>query len=282
MATKGGGFHADVVVVGACVVVSYWLATALQLGERLKGWSRAHESWDEAILGGVVAVLGLCLCLGRRTRALRREERERQSDEDRCRATFEHAGVGIALVAPDGHWLHVNQNLCDALGYRREELRRLTFQDITHPDDIESDLSLVRRLLTGEMETYSMEKRYVRKDRAEVWAKLTVRLMRTPDGKPDYFISVVEDIGRRKRDEEAQARQREELETLNQSMIGRELRIVELKKEVNFLAQELGLELPYPPVWEAPAAAAEQATELAHETRTGTATGFPAGSGPDR
>ena len=77
-------------------------------------------------------------------------------------------------------------------------MRRLTFQDITHPDD----LAYARRLLAGEVETYSLEKRYVRKDRALVWANLTVSLARTPRGQPDYFVFVVEDVSERKQAEE--------------------------------------------------------------------------------
>src|SRR5262245_34402312 len=121
----------------------------------------------------------------------------------RFRATFENAAVGIARVAPDGCWLEVNQRLCDIVGYTREELMAKTFGDITHPDDLESDWNQARRLLAGEIENYSMEKRYYRKDGSIVWANLTVSLARKADGSPDYFVSVIEDISARKRLEEA-------------------------------------------------------------------------------
>src|SRR5215813_9580774 len=121
----------------------------------------------------------------------------------RFRATFENAAVGIARVAPDGCWLEVNQRLCDIVGYTRNELMTKTFGDITHPDDLESDWNQARRLLAGEIENYSKEKRYYRKDSSIVWANLTVSLARKADGSPDYFVSVIEDISARKRLEEA-------------------------------------------------------------------------------
>src|SRR5215212_9333280 len=131
-------------------------------------------------------------------------EEELRESEERFRGTFEQAAVGIAHVGTDGHWLRVNRRLCDIVGYEKEELLGLTFQDITHPDDLETDLEGARRLLAGEIETYSREKRYFRKDGSIVWIYLTVSLARSPLGKPRYFISVTEDITERKRIEEAQ------------------------------------------------------------------------------
>ncbi|HEX2108586.1 MAG TPA: PAS domain S-box protein, partial [Rubrobacteraceae bacterium] len=131
-------------------------------------------------------------------------EEELRESEERFRGTFEQATVGIAHVATDGRWLRVNRRLCDIVGYEKEELLGLTFQDITHPDDLETDLEGARRLLAGEIETYSREKRYFRKDGSIVWIYLTVSLMRSPLGEPRYFISVTEDITERKRIEEAQ------------------------------------------------------------------------------
>jgi PAS domain S-box-containing protein len=122
------------------------------------------------------------------------------------RATFEQAAVGIAHVSPDGRWLNVNQRLCDIVGYSRQELLRLGFQDITHPDDLHADLALVQRLLAGEIATYSMEKRYLCKDGATIWAELTVSLVRDDARVPKYFISVVQDISPRRAAELAQGR----------------------------------------------------------------------------
>ena len=120
------------------------------------------------------------------------------ASEARFRNTFEQAAVGIAHVAPDGKWLRVNQKLCQIVGYAKEELLQKTFQDITHPEDLNSDLKYVRQMLAGEIKTYSMEKRYIRENKASIWINLTVSLVRNSDGEPDYFISVIEDISERK------------------------------------------------------------------------------------
>jgi PAS domain S-box-containing protein len=123
--------------------------------------------------------------------------------EERFRTAFEQTAVGIAHVGLDGSWLRVNQRLCEIVGYTTEELLAHTFQDITHPDDLELDLSHVGRLLAGEVPHYDLEKRYRRKDRSFVWVQLTVALVRKPSGEPDYFISVLEDITARKQAEDA-------------------------------------------------------------------------------
>ncbi len=129
--------------------------------------------------------------VAQRTMALSESER-------RFRATFEQAAVGIAHVAPDGRWLRANRRLCEIVGYSRDDLRGMTFQDITHPDDLDADFALVRQVLAGEIESYTMEKRYLRRDKSQIWTNLTVALVRDDGGNPDYFISVVEDISKRK------------------------------------------------------------------------------------
>ncbi len=129
-------------------------------------------------------------------------ERKLIASERRFRATFEQAAVGIAHVAPDGTWLRVNRKFCTITGYSEPELCSLTFGDITHPDDVDADRAQASSLLRGEITTYSMEKRYIRKDGDSIWVNLTVSLANGEDGKPEYFISVVEDISARKRAEE--------------------------------------------------------------------------------
>jgi len=126
-----------------------------------------------------------------------------EESEEMFRATFEQAAVGIAHVAPDGRWLRVNRKLCDIVGYSRDELMKLTFQEITHPEDLEADLAYVKQILAGEIHTYSMEKRYVRKDGSIVWINLTRSLVRKPSGEPKYFVAFIEDITERKQMEEA-------------------------------------------------------------------------------
>ncbi|MDC7692592.1 EAL domain-containing protein [Vogesella indigofera] len=134
--------------------------------------------------------------------ALRRAELDlllaRQERDERFEVIFEQAAVGIALVAPDGSLLKVNGKLCDILGLDRAELVARTFQAVTYPEDLDADLARVAQLLAGEIDTYQLEKRYLRGDGALVWANLTVSLVRHGNGRPHYFISFIEDISERK------------------------------------------------------------------------------------
>jgi PAS domain S-box-containing protein len=123
--------------------------------------------------------------------------------EERLHATFEQAAVGIAHIAPDGHFLRLNHKFCDIVGFSAEEMMTKTFQEITHPDDLDTDLEYVRQLLDGEKTNYSMEKRYYRKDGSIIWVNLTVSLVRDNERNPKYFVSVVNDITERKQAEEA-------------------------------------------------------------------------------
>ena len=132
----------------------------------------------------------------------RRIEEILRESEERFRATFEHAAVGAAQVAIDGRWLRVNRRLCEIVGYAQEELLGLTSQDITHPDDLEEDLESSRKILAGELGTYTLEKRYLKKGGSPVWVNLTASLVRDASGEPDYFIAVIEDINERKKAEE--------------------------------------------------------------------------------
>ena len=119
--------------------------------------------------------------------------------EERFSNAFEYAAIGMALVSLNGRWLKVNQALCDSIGYSAKELSGKTFQDITHPDDLEADLANVRQLLDGEISSYKMEKRYFHKEGRVVWALLGVSLLRDKQNKPLYFISQIEDISEIKR-----------------------------------------------------------------------------------
>ena len=124
-------------------------------------------------------------------------EQARLESEAQFRATFEQAAVGMAQIALDGRWLRLNQRFCELTGYSHAELLSKTFTDITHPDDVEGDLHCVKRLLAGEIPTYTREKRYVRKNGASVWAEVTVALVRDVSNVPAYCVSVVEDVTRR-------------------------------------------------------------------------------------
>ena len=123
--------------------------------------------------------------------------------EERFRLAFENAPIGMALVSPDGRFLRVNRSLCDIVGYPPDELVMTSFQDITHPADLDADLDSVRQMLAGAIRTYSTEKRYFHAGGQLVWINLSVSLVRGEDGAPLYFISHMEDITERKRTEAA-------------------------------------------------------------------------------
>jgi PAS domain S-box-containing protein len=133
----------------------------------------------------------------------KKSERELLDSEAKFRATFENAAVGIAHVGPDGTWLDVNEQLCAIVGYSRDEILAKTFQDITHPDDLETDLDHVNQLRSGKADSYSMDKRYIRKDGTTVWANLAVGCVRNAGSAIEYFVSVIKDISDRKAAEQA-------------------------------------------------------------------------------
>lgn len=122
--------------------------------------------------------------------------------EKRFRVAFENAPIGMALVAPDGGFLRVNRALSEIVGYPPDELVTKTLQEITHPDDLDTDLGYVRRLLAGTMRTYSIEKRYLHADGHVVCVDLSVALVKD-DGAPLYFIVQVQDVTDRRRTEDA-------------------------------------------------------------------------------
>jgi PAS domain S-box-containing protein len=131
------------------------------------------------------------------TERKRAEESLRESEE-RFRNAFDFAAIGMALVAPNGRFLRVNQSLCDTVGYTATELLARDFQSITHPADLEEDLGLARQILKDSIPVYHLEKRYLHKKGRIVWALLSVSLLRGRHGEPLYFISQIEDITERK------------------------------------------------------------------------------------
>lgn len=173
-------------------------------------------------------------------------EQALKENEARLKSLFEVAAIGISEVALDGQWIRINRKFCDITGYTREEMLKLTFQEITHPEDLTIDLSNVQLLLDGKADTYTMEKRYIRKDGSTIWVELTVSMMRKEDGSPDRFISIVSDITERKNAKEALQQRLDELHRFNRAATGRELRMIELKREINTLCKALGRDEAYP------------------------------------
>ncbi|KQQ86889.1 PAS domain S-box protein [Massilia sp. Leaf139] len=136
-------------------------------------------------------------------RQMLRSEAVLSASEARFRSIFDLASIGIALVSPTGGWLSANGTLSRMLGYAPEELQRLTFQQVTHPDDLDADLDLLRKLGTGELDQYQLEKRYIRKGGGIVWVNLNVSRKLNEAGEIEYYISVIQDIGAQKEAEHA-------------------------------------------------------------------------------
>lgn len=157
--------------------------------------------------------------------------------EARFRTVFERAGVGIALVAPDGGWLRVNDALCQIVGYSQDELVKLTFQDITHPDDLDSDLYLLRQLIDDEIDRYQLEKRYITKSGNTIWIQLIVTKQMSPQGELEYLVSIIKDIQERKEAEASLAELRKDLEARVETRT-KDLRLAN-EMLSSFMAQQL-------------------------------------------
>ncbi len=149
--------------------------------------------------GGITAGLGLVQDV---TEA-RAAEHTLKESEERNRLTFEHAPIGQAIVELDGKWRQVNAALTKLTGYSEGQLLKMTFQDITHPDDLELDLAHLNQLLAGEIGSYQIEKRYFTASGQTVWALLSVALVHDEEGSPLYFIAQIQDITDRKRQQHA-------------------------------------------------------------------------------
>lgn len=125
-------------------------------------------------------------------------ETDLRESEERFRSTFENAAVGIAHTGLDGRWLMVNDKLSQITGYTKEELLEKNFKQISHPGELDDNIYRFERLVRGEIDSFSMEKRYIRKDGQIVWGNLTVSLKRDRTGKPLYLISIIQDISPKK------------------------------------------------------------------------------------
>jgi two-component system sensor histidine kinase/response regulator len=149
-----------------------------------------------------------------------------RESEERFRGTFENAAVGIAHTGVDGRWLRVNEKLTAILGCTVEEALRLRWQDVTYPDDLPASTEQLAAFLRGEQCSYSLEKRYVRKDGSVIWGQLVVSLQRDAAGQPAYAIAVIQDISDRKRlDAELRQAKEAEAERARLAELGRDVGI---------------------------------------------------------
>jgi PAS domain S-box-containing protein len=156
--------------------------------------SLGHSLLDEPAVQGIIVN-------SRDLSERKKMSRELEESEERFKSAFSLSATGMAIVSLDGHWLRVNRALCETLGYTESELLGLTFQELTHPEDLDSDLDKVQQTLAGEIDSYEMEKRYFHRNGNIIWALLSVALVRSLDGEPHYFISQIQNITERKKAE---------------------------------------------------------------------------------
>ncbi len=172
----------------------YWVA---------RNGRRRRIAWSNTVLadahGSVEYVIGTGIDVTERRHA---EDALRESEE-RFRRYFELKLIGMATTSPDKSWCQVNDRLCEIFGYSREELVTKTWAELTHPDDLQADVKQFNRVLAGEIDGYSMEKRFIRKDGEVIHAHISAKCLRKPDGGVDYFVAVVQDITQQKRAQDA-------------------------------------------------------------------------------
>ncbi|NJR58033.1 MAG: PAS domain S-box protein [Cyanobacteria bacterium CRU_2_1] len=165
------------------------------------------------------------------------EEALRQS-ELRFRGAFDTAAIGMNIVSPDGRFLEVNPSFCQMLGYSESELLNLTFQELTHPDDLEIDLKYVQQLLSGERPHYHLEKRYIHRDGSVIWTFLSVAVIRNSRQQPLYFVGQIQNTTDRKYAEQA-LRINAEREQAVASVIQRMRQSLDLRTIFDATTQEL-------------------------------------------
>ena len=180
---------------------------------------------------------GMVYGVARDITAVKEAEEALQEEQERFRATFKQAPVGIAHVGVDGNFLRLNQKFCDIVGYTQTEMPSMRFQDLTHPEDWPNNSEYMRQLLAGEIDTFSLEKRHLHKEGFAVWVNATVSLVREASGDPKYFIAIIQDISDRKQAElalqesEAQLRQKaDELQSTLEELQQTQTQLVQSEK----------------------------------------------------
>jgi len=144
--------------------------------------------------------------------ARKQAEEALKRSEAQFRSFFELGLVGAAITSPEKGWIVVNETLCQMFGFTREELRERTWADLTFPEDLAPDVALFERVLQGEIEGYSLDKRFFRADGSIFHSTISVRCVRQPDGAVDHFIALVQDITARKEMEQQRRVEHERIE----------------------------------------------------------------------
>lgn len=190
-----------------------------RIGYALARWMEDREGRPNRLIGTVQDI----------TEAREAELRIRDS-EQRFRAIFDHAGLGMATVTPPGRIREANPAFQAMLGYSSEELRDKHFAELTHPDDIAADESLYAQLIDGSRDEYSLEKRFIRSDGRPVWGSLTATVVRDVSGRPTMAVGMVQDITQTKQALEDLVESRQQLSDKSQQLLGLTRRLVELQE----------------------------------------------------
>ena len=208
----------------------YWLSGTV------KAITAAVSLYTALVL---VPVVPKALALPSPTQLKLTNEKLRESEE-RFRSAFEYAAIGKAIVSPEGEFLKVNPALCEILGYEESELLKKTFQDLTYPDDLDTDLKFVQQMLNDEICTYQMKKRYIHSTGHLVWVLLSVSLVRDDAEKPLYFISQIQDISKQEAALSDRQQTEQALQQLNSDL---EARVVQRTQELSQTNQSLKSEI---------------------------------------
>ena len=231
-------FSAFIVACGTTHLLAVWTIwhSDYWLSGTVKAITAAVSLYTAVAL---VPLVPKALALPSPTQLKLANEKLRESEE-RFRSAFDYAAIGKAIISSEGEFLKVNPALCEILGYEESELLQKTFQELTYPDDLDTDLKFVRQILNNEIRTYQMKKRYIHSSGHLVWVLLSVSLVRDDAENPLYFISQIQDISQQ---EAALCDRQQAQQALQQLNSDLEARVVQRTDELSATNQSLKSEI---------------------------------------
>lgn len=193
---------------------SYAIAQVVDINER----KQADEERKQAEAALKKAKDELERRVKERTAELQESHAALRQSEQRFRNYFEQSLIGMAATAPDGHWIIVNDRICQIMGYSREELLQRTWVELTHPEDLAKDIDQFNLLLKNEIENYTLDKRFIKKDGSVVYTTINIRAFRTEGGSIDHIVALIEDVTARREVEDALRQSHDELRIIYEQM----------------------------------------------------------------